>query len=187
MGYEPATASTPADSIFLSQAAYPLAEIVITPGDRPIAHLTAYAREYSTGTFAPDTMQLFNEYMFDCFLTKDEDKVKGYKKGDADLHTLNVRRFGRIVNGEQRDSVMRPEPYDEVTGLSFISSLASIPSETKQETEAMLSGALCDTISGKFYPKYFYRKSKNIFTIDGDVLADKKTIPGVPGYSKCLA
>ncbi len=171
LGYEAVNIEIGGDTIRLQPAQYRLKEFVITPGERPIMRVVAYAREYCTGATKADTMQLFNEYMVESFFA--DGKVKGYKKGDKNPRMLNKRSYGRIANSRGLDSLMCPRVGDDIDMLSF-STVLSFPEKEKRETDAMLNGASADTVQGKWFPKYKYRKSDNIFTIDCDFLADEE-------------
>lgn len=172
LGFEPLSVNEPADTIFMTPASYQLSEVVVTPEDRPITRVLTYAREYCTSASPSDTLQLYSEGMLEYFLC--EGKVKGYKKSDANAKVVGLRRYGRMANSTGLDSIMRPNGNGDVTYLTFLTAITSVPDYVITETEAMKSGEKSDTIRGKYFPKYIYRKSDNLFTVDRDALADHK-------------
>lgn len=184
LGYESVTVEIDSDTIFLNPATYTLSEVVITPTDRPITRAIAYAREYCTGATSTDTMQMYNEYMLEFFYA--DGKVKGYDKSGTMPKPRNIRRYGRLSNSQGLDSIMRPKSDDDITALSFLFSIARMPSEAEAEPESLRSGAVLDTANGKYYPKFIYRKSNGLFSIECDALADHKEHRWNPWFFKLL-
>ena len=183
MGYEPLTAGTIADTIFLTTATYTLAELEVTPTDRPVTRAVAYAREYTTGATPSDTLQMLGEYMIEFFYA--DEKLKGYSDKDNRPFILTERRYGRTVrSAEGVDSVMRPTSDDEVTAFAFLQYMASLPYKNIEETEALRLGALTDTVHGKYYPRYIYRKTPSLFTTDFDGLSEHKGHKWSPWFFK---
>ncbi|MCH5223787.1 MAG: hypothetical protein J1E82_07070 [Muribaculaceae bacterium] len=184
IGYETVTITDSQDTIFLKPAVYTLSDIEIKPGDRPITRVITYAREYCTGATPSDTLQMYNEYMLEYFFG--EGKVKGYDKSDARPYSRNERRYGRIANSSGLDSVMRPKYNDDIASLSFLSNMAFVPFDMREETEDLKHGALSDTIPGKYYPKFIYSKNNDFFTVNCDALSDHKGHKWSPWFFKML-
>ncbi|MCH5228235.1 MAG: hypothetical protein J1F16_10565 [Muribaculaceae bacterium] len=182
IGYETVTINDSQDTIFLKPAVYTLSDIEIKPGDRPITRVITYAREYCTGATPSDTLQMYNEYMLEYFFA--EGKVKGYDKSDARPYSRNERRYGRIANSSGLDSVMRPKYNDDIASLSFLSNMAFVPFDIREETEVLKNGAQSDTILGKYYPKFIYFMNDNFFTVDCDALSDHKEHKWSPWFFK---
>lgn len=113
-------------------------------------------------------------------------KVKGYDRSDASASPMRSRRFGRIANSTGLDSVMRPSYDSDIASLSFLSNMAFVPFEEKDEPEVMSEGALSDTVQGKYFPKFIYRKSNGLFTVEADALADYKDHHWSPWFFKML-
>ncbi len=185
LGYESVTiTSTDRDSVFMTPATYSLSEVVINSAERPITRVVTYAREYCTGATSTDSLQLYSEYILEYFVA--DGKVKGYRKSDRSARIKGVRRYGRVSNSQGLDSVMRPGERDELTVLSFIEDMASVPSEGLAETEAMRGGLAADTVQGKYYPKLIYRKNNGLFSIRRDGLADNKEHQWSPWYFRMI-
>ncbi|MDE6271067.1 MAG: hypothetical protein K2M12_09480, partial [Muribaculaceae bacterium] len=184
LGYEATTVTAPCDTVYMQDATFPLPEVVVTPADRPITRVLTYAREYCTGTTGADTMQLYCEYMLEYFFA--DGKVKGFSKTHESGISRAVRRYGRIADSQGRDSVMQPRWDDDIASLSFLENMAFVPFEPREETGAMKDGALSDTVGGKFYPKFVYRKNDRFFTVDCDALADYKDHRWSPLFFKLL-
>lgn len=184
IGYESILITDIQDTIFLTPAIYSLDNIEIKPKDRPITRVITYAREYCTGATPTDTLQLYNEYMLEYFFA--EGKIKGYDKSDARPYSRNERRYGRIANSSGLDSVMRPKYNDDIASLSFLSNMAFVPFDIREETEVLKNGAQSDTISGKYYPKFIYFKNDNFFTVNCDALSDHKGHKWSPWFFKML-
>lgn len=184
LGYEAVTSADINDNIFLTPARYPLSEVVVSPKDRPVTRVVTYAREYCTGSTRTDTMQLYCEYMLEYFFA--DGKVKGYSKTDMSSNKLAVRRYGRIANSRGLDSIMRPRYDDGITDISFLSNMAFVPYELMEETEAMKNGAVADTVLGKYFPKFMYRKTNDNFIVDCDALSAYKNHKCSPWFFKLL-
>lgn len=173
LGYESAIiGDVSADTIYLTPAVYSLQEVVVDPNARPVTRVLAYAREYCTGATTTDTLQIYSEYMLEYFF--DNGKVKGFNGNHRKASQRNVRRYGRIAKASG-DSIFRPAEDDDITMLSFVELLSSIPYKQQAEPKAIKEGERSiDTVAGKFYPKFIYRKSDNLFTVECDALADYK-------------
>lgn len=185
LGYEALTYSdSSSDTIFMSPATYILNEVVVTPADRPITRVVTFAREYCTGATATDTMQYYCEYMLEYYFA--DGKVKGYSKSHQSPNRLAAKRYGRISRADGTDSIMRPNSSDDITTLSFATNLAFVPYDKKELTDAMMEGALTDTIAGKYFPKYTYRLNNGNFIIDFDALADHENHTFSPLMFKLL-
>lgn len=172
LGFETETANQGADTVTLIPAVYSLSEITVEPGTRPIIKLTSYAREYCSGITASDTLQLYADYMMVSYYA--DGKVKGYKSGDRTPAIRSARRVARTSNAHGLDSIWKPGKDDDITFLSFREILPDLPTTGIEETEAMKRGASTDTIMGKYSPKYFYKKSDNLFTVSMDALGDQE-------------
>lgn len=173
------------DSIPLTPAIYSLQEVVVDPKDRPITRVLAYVREYSTGATIGDTLQMYSEYMREYFFA--DGKVKGYDKSHRNGIERNVRRYGRIADANGLDSVMRPKYDDDITSLSFADFMTHIPFKQIKEPDIIKSGKTsADTVSGKYYPRFIYRKTNNHFFMECDALSNHKGHKWSPLFFKIL-
>lgn len=170
LGFESVTISQPSDTVALIPATYSLSEITVKPGDRPIAKAICYAREYCSGATSTDTLQLYADYMLVSYLA--EEKVKGYKSSDRNPSPRAVRRVARISDSKGLDSISTPGKDDDINFLSFRDVLPNLPSGVVVEPDAFKTGAVADTVMGKFSPKNIYKKTDNLFTITIDGLGD---------------
>lgn len=185
LGYEALTVrDESADSVMMTPASYSLSEVVVNPVDRPVTRVLTYAREYSSGASPSDTLQLYSEYMLEYFFV--DGKVKGYKKSDRNAGMRNCRRYGRIANSQGLDSVMMPQPGDELAMLSFGELNAFVPYDVREETEKIKNGASADTIPGKYSPKYFYHKNNGLLRVDCDVMSGHKNHKWSPLFFKLM-
>lgn len=184
MGYEPANVTSSIDTIMLSPATYSLSEVLIDSSGRPITRVVAYSRAYSTGATPSDTLQIFNEYMLEYFIANG--KVKGYHKSDSEARIMAERSVARLAGQNAKDSIFEPRQEDEIKVLSFVEFLSKIPVEAVLETEAIRNGAISDTIMGKYYPKYIFRKIGDTYIVKRDMLSDHQGHTWCPWFFKML-
>lgn len=185
LGYEASLANNGCDSVLLRPSVYMLSEVEVSPADRPVTRVVSYVREYCTSSTKTDSMQMFSEYMIEYYIA--QSKVKGYDKSDGTYpNKLAIRRYARMANSENLDSIFRPRRDDDITNISFLENMAFWPSEPFDETEGMKAGAMTDTVYGKHFPKFVYRKSNNHFIVDCDALSDFKDHKCSPWFFKLL-
>lgn len=170
IGYESSTISEPSDTIYLSAAVYSLPEVEINTAERPIIRVVSYAREYSTGATASDTLQLFSEYMLESFIA--DGKVKGYSKSDAHAKIAARKCIGRNANKNGLDSIYSPGKNDELAMLSFIDIVSDLPNHTFKETETIKNGATADSIAGRYATEYRIKKANNLYLLQRDLLSN---------------
>lgn len=171
LGYDTRTIDVKCDTVLMSPSSYSLSEVTVSPADRPITRIVTFAREYCTGA-TDDTLQLYNEYMLEYFIT--DGKVKGYDKGDAKAKVRNANRYGRIAQKGEPDSIMRPGANDDITLLSFLELMAYLPHNNTHASNAIKEGAPYDTIPGEYSNRVFFRQTENNLTVDTDLLANYK-------------
>ncbi|MDE5785457.1 MAG: hypothetical protein K2H98_02900 [Duncaniella sp.] len=171
LGYEAATVKEKSDTVYLTPATYSLGEVIVTPVDRPITRVLTYVREYINASVYPDTMQCYNQYMYEYFIT--DGKVKGYNKSDASGRKRNVISYSRYLD-EDGDNLYGPgeDPDAEIFSLAHL--MAKIPTNVIHAPEAIRSGAKDFTVQGKYYPEYAWRKSNDLLIVDHDLLAGNK-------------
>jgi len=179
LGFEAKTVSAHADVIKMTPATFMLGEVVVTPVDRPILRVLTYSREYCAGTFGTDTLQVYHENMLEYMLA--DKKVKGFEKFHQLGYPKNSRTYGRIIS-EGRDSLIGPDDTAPAIG-QFIMSMRFKDMEV---TEAIKNGASTDTVRGKHTPKFIYKSTPDMLTIEHDILADKKNQRWSPWQLKLL-
>ncbi|MDE7375843.1 MAG: hypothetical protein K2N16_03240 [Muribaculaceae bacterium] len=184
MGYEQLEYAGQGDTIALVPAEYQLGEVVVSPVERPITRVICFGREYCTGVTAGDTMQIYCEYMAEAFLV--DEKVKGYKKSDADLKVRNTKMYARIAKKDGKVSYFRPHEGDDVTMLTWFPYLATFPQKTVEMPQPMIDGAETDTVMGKYAPKIMCHKKNNTFTRKVNFLSDYKSGEWSPSILKLL-
>lgn len=183
LGYKPAEISAPTDTVRLETESFSLPEVTASAADRPIRRVIALLREYTTSATGNDTMQLYTEYMVRCFVT-DREKVKGYKSGDANLTTLRRRGIVRLSSADGRDTIVDPRDNDDM--FSFGTQFSRVPGGVIEEPEAIKSGALTDTVAGKYAPSKVSQKSGDLFILRRDLLSDHKGHKWSPTLFKLL-
>lgn len=184
LGYDQVEYAGTNDTIALTPADYHLKEVVVSPAERPITRVVCFGREYCTGVFGSDTMQLYCEYMSEAFLV--DGKVKGYKKSDADLKEKNCRMYARISHGDGLAWFFRPKRDDEVVMLAWYPYFASFPAEGMVMPQPLTDGADADTIMGKYGPKVMYFKKNNTFSRTINFLSDHKEGVWSPWFLKMI-
>ncbi len=181
LGYETTKGEEGKDTVFVAPAVYGLNELVISAAERPITRVISFCREYSTGTSGSDTLQLYSEYMTQCFLA-DKD-LKGYKRGDSKPKKGASRFVGRIMkNGS--DSIFIPKQDDDITLLSWSEFINGIPADPLVESRGIRQGFETDTLPGEFGPRMITRKKNGLYTIWADMLADQKEHKWSPAFLK---
>jgi len=184
LGYKSIEIADPVDTLRLAVDTYSLPEVVVKQGERPIIRTISYAREYCTGVNGTDTIQLFSEYMAETFNIESK-KVKGYRSYDAVPTIKGIRRVMRRVNAAGLDSVGQPQNNEDF--LSFFGNISFIPTDVFAESDSLRSGLVpADTVYGKYAPKRILRKTKNLFVVQNDALADHKGHRWSPAFFKLL-
>lgn len=184
IGYEVECIKTPQDTVALLPAQYPLPEVAVVAGERPIRRALWYAREYSTGTTGCDTMQIYSEYMAVSYFV--DTKVKGYHSSDYDLATKSVRRYARISGKNRVDSIFTPAEYDDITMLAWGPPFYKLPPGYIKETPAISQGAAIDSIAGEYSTELILQKGNNRYLRWIDHLSNYKNHSLSPGICKLL-
>lgn len=183
MGYQPVTVTSLTDTIVIHPASFNLNEVVVRPIDRPVMRVITYVREYTTGLTSKDTMLTYNEYMLEYFFV--DGKVKGYKKSDATPRIRNIISYDyENVSGKIKYELS--DDNDNAMPEFFMELMAATPTGTITEPESMTQGAASDTIMGKHYPKYIWRRNGNLTTVQRDAVADKKNHSWKPWFLKLM-
>lgn len=168
MGYASLQILKPAeDDVKMILQEYELPELVISPGARPLLHLTGYMRELTSVLSSSDSVTIFKESVVDFLVPVEKTKVKGWNKA----RELASKTYVRMSNSSGLDSVSISHEYEFMlwgNRKSLIPSAAKIPDKIKG-TEVT-----CDTVMGKYYPKIIWLKNGDVTRWYGDALANEK-------------
>lgn len=168
MGYASLQILKPAeDDVKMILQEYELPELVISPGARPLLHLTGYMRELTSVLSSSDSVTIFKESVVDFLVLVEKTKVKGWNKA----RELASKTYVRMSNSSGLDSVSNSHEYEFMlwgNRKSLIPSAAKIPDNIKG-TEVT-----CDTVMGKYYPKIIWLKNGDVTRWYGDALANEK-------------
>ncbi len=152
------------DTIFMTEEASQLQEVVLFSRKRPMLHVLAYVREYSSLATYTDTVFLFREKTVD-FMLPSDDKIK--YKGWNMPRVLTSKSYYRFTNSAGLDSVSDTNrhhfSWSDWIGLP---TNATIPPAVRGEKFAT------DTLRGKYGAAEVWRKDDDYVNIDVDVLAD---------------
>lgn len=185
LGFEAVNLDAFAPTVTMTPVLYPLSEVTVKPGERPIRRIVTYVREYSICGTDRDTTQGYYEYMAESFDT--ERKVKGYQKSDARARMANYRGYSHTVNpATGLDSVARPKRDDGDGLFELISMVASASVKGGTIVPELINGGSRHAVMGKYYPKRIFRRSGQLYTITDDILADSKNHTMSPGVLKLL-
>lgn len=182
LGYKESVASVMSDTLKMIADTYTLPEVTVVPGDRPITRVIYYAREYDTGATDRDTLKLFSEYMIDTYNVEKNAKVKGYRRYDSIPKLKAVKRYAHYTGADGCDSVASPEDADYISNIRMLFS-ADVDMD---EPEAILNGAVTDTIMGKYSWNAVAKKSGGLFTVTADALSNYKNHKYSPNFMKLL-
>lgn len=178
MGYEQVVLVKPATAdVGMQLRNYELPEIVVTPGSRPLLHLTGYMRETSSVMGSSDSITMFRESIVDFLVPIEKAKVKGW---DA-ARILASKTFVKIKNSAGLDSVSNRHEYEYMLWgdkLGLIHAKRDVPEAIKGKTFA------CDTIMGKYFPKIIWWKNGPLTRWYGDGLANEKNHTISPAFLK---
>lgn len=150
-----------------------LSEVIVTPDDRPVTRIVAYADETTCIALEGDTSRVVNRYMLDYMLTSS--KTKGFKSRNRGRVLVREREI--VSNGLELDSADLDEIGD--IGLS-ICRYPSIGINTDRYTTK-------ESVDTTFFTNDIpIRMVKNpeLFTLTVDPLAPKKDYKMSPGFLK---
>lgn len=169
MGYQPLeVARLDGSDVMMYQSLYELPEIVVSPGSRPLLHLTGYMREVASMLGASDLLTFYKESIVDFLVPVGKSREKGWSKP----RVLASKTYVRMSNSSGLDSVsgqldekflLRGDRYN------FIPSVKAIP-ESMKVTERSAR----KTIMGKYSPKHIWEKNGETTRWYFDGLADKE-------------
>lgn len=169
MGYKPLeVARLDGSDVMMYQSLYELPGILVTPGNRPLLHLTGYMREVASILGSSDSLTVYKESIVDFLIPVGKTREKGWSKP----RVLTSKIYVRMSDSSGMDSVsgqldekflLRGDKYN------FIPSVKAIP-ESMKVTE----GAARKTIMGKYSPKHIWEKNGETTRWYFDCLADKE-------------
>lgn len=168
MGYASSQIQKPAEEdVKMIQQEYELPEIVISPGARPLLHLTGYMREVTSVLSSSDSVTIFKESVVDFLVPVEKTKVKGWNKA----RELASRTYVRMSDSSGLDSVSTGHEYEF---MLWGNRKSLIPSATKIPSTIKGTDVACDTVMGKYYPKIIWWKNGDVTRRYGDALANEK-------------
>lgn len=178
VGFEPAVIATPATTdVTMRPVSYDLPELVIDNKSRNVLHLIGYMREYSTMATTRDTSLLYSEKVVDFMIPRE--KVKKLK-GWTSPRVLARRDYALFTNSEGLDSVS-----NEIDDSFTWSQLVNIVRERIAVPDSLLDGSVrAVTVPGKYSPRMQWRRVGDDYTLDIDMLADKKDHVWSPNFLK---
>ena len=178
VGFEPAVISTPSTTdVTMRPVSYDLPELVIDNKSRNVLHLIGYMREYSTMATTRDTSLLYSEKVVDFMIPRE--KVKKLK-GWTSPRVLARRDYALFTNSEGLDSVS-----NEIDDSFTWSQLVNIVRERIAVPDSLLAGSVrAVTVPGKYSPQMQWRRVGDDYTLDIDMLADKKDHVWSPNFLK---
>ena len=177
LGYSQATCDSGSDTLKLVEASYPLSEITVTPGDRPIMKVICYIRELTSGTTESDTIQFFAEHMAAFYIpTIEKTKIKV----TTNPQKLKSQFYKPLISGSNSEGISRDADYDDFSWLMLV----SYPAENFNVPQSILNGAAADTVKGKYYPKTITRANSGTITQTIDMLSDRKNHTYSPSFFK---
>lgn len=181
LGFEAAHCERSNSQVALKAEPFELAEVAVSPADRPVVRLLCYIREYCSCATPTDTLICFNEHMGDVFLPV-KDKVKGFKAKDSPRF-LYSELYTRMASSSGLDTVYSPVNRDDTFTWEM---LMKFP-KSVTPTDSMLAGATTDTVAGKYGPRDIQRRSQGgTFSVTTDFLADSKDHVASPFIFKML-
>jgi len=166
------------DASALDEKTIDLDEVVVESAKRPVLHMLAYVREYSTLSTYDDTVFLFREKYVDFMIPPE-----GWKRrrGWTRPRLLASKSYYRFTDSDGTDSVSDffPEHFSWSDWVEIYS---------KMPIPAALRGCDTgnDTVAGKYTPATIWQRDSDHMTVDIDVLADTSCRVWVPAISGFL-
>lgn len=181
LGFSDRTLTSPAaavDTIFLSEAFSELPEVTVMSRKRPILHVLAYVREYSTLASESDTVTLFREKTVDYMVPP----ASGTRfRGWSNPRVLASRSCYRFTDSNGLDSV------SDKCQLHFSWSdwIGLVPEVALPAPLRKAGAASSYTLMGRYSPAEVWQRDTTGVTIEIDALADtlsRKWVPDLRGF-----
>ncbi len=165
MGYRDYTVSARhSGQVLMQELAYDLQPLVVESSKRPVLHIVAYVREYSTLSSYTDTVQLFREKTVDFML---QPKPTRHQPDWGAPRVLAARSYYKFTNYLGLDSV------SDSFGRHFSwSDWVSLRRDIRLPMGLFSNAATTDTVHGKYSPAEVWYRSGEDVDIDIDLLAD---------------
>lgn len=155
--------------------AYILPEVLFESRKRPVLHLLAYVREYSTLSSYRDTVTMFREKMVDFMIAG---PGQGSFKGWTTPRTLSSRSYYRFTDAAGRDSVS-DRFNNHFSWSDWVGILPEVP------LPRPLSGPVTatDTIGGRYRAAEIWRRDGDRVSVDINLMADSAARRWVPSLA----
>ncbi len=168
LGYVPLEIdSVNSENIRMVPKTLDLSEIIVSPGMRPLLHITGYMREYVSSFGSKDSLTIYKEAIVDFLIPIDKTKIKGWQKP----RILTSNTYSRHTNADGLDSVSRYA--DEIFLMSY--NLNVFPTSTSNvlnlpEKIANTSGIASETVFTKKKTKMDWQKNGNVIRMNHDIM-----------------
>lgn len=180
LGFSDRTLTSPAaavDTIFLSEAFSELPEVTVMSRKRPILHVLAYVREYSTLASESDTVTLFREKTVDyMFPTAPGTRFRGW----SNPRVLASRSCYRFTDHNGLDSVSdKCQLHFSWSDWIGLNPEVALPTPLQDRTDTSY------TLMGRYSPAEVWKREGDGVTIEIDALADtlsRKWVPDLRGF-----
>lgn len=177
VGYTPVQVSSLGEGdINLTPRAYQLPDMVVSPGERPLAYMKGYMRAVMTLFGSSDSITLLKEGIVDFLVPVGKTKVKGWNKP----RELVSKVYERTVNSKGIVNVQGEcdRPY-----LMWTDKFPLLPSEVKSNVPVVRNDTV---VRGKYGLKSSTTRRGDILRVYADGLADQANHTLSPSMLKIL-
>lgn len=168
MGYSPLEVHAVTNgNIGLTPKTFELSEVVISPGIRPLLHITGYMREYTSSFGSKDSLTIYKEAIVDFLIPIAKTKNKGWQKP----RILASNTYQRHTDAKGLDSVSNNTDniYLMASHLNvFPSSTSSMLNLPKKIANA--SGVASETVYTKKNAKMDWQRNGDVIRLNHDGL-----------------
>lgn len=171
------TSLSDGDTIFLSEVYAELPEVEVSSRRRPMLHVLAYVREYSTLSSDKDTVTLFREKTVDYMLPTDPGtRFRGW----SNPRVLASRSCYRFTDHNGLDSVSdKCQLHFSWSDWIGLNPEVALPTPLQDRTDTSY------TLMGRYSPAEVWKREGDGVTIEIDALADtlsRKWVPDLRGF-----
>lgn len=183
IGYEPLEITKLLDNdIALAPKALELSEVIVTPGNHPLLHLTGYMREYASSFGSADSLTIYHEGIVDFLIPIEDTKIKGWKKP----RILAENNYMRHTDSKGVDSVS-----NKVDDLYLWASYATIFPSSKNLIKLPsdligVSGSVSKAVENKDKSRTNWQKNGDMIRLNHDVMTRYKNHTYSPSVFKLL-
>lgn len=176
LGYRDAENIGVRDSVIrLDEFPYELFEVVVEPKKKPVLHMLAFQREYSTLSTYTDTVTLYREKWVDYMIPSSSAKRF---KGWLTPRMLATKSYYHFRNRDGLDSVS-----DRFNQHFSWSDWIGIIDRVKLPEKLTHSAVAVDTVFGKYRPTQIWARKDDDVTLRVNVLSDTLSRTMIPGLS----